>query len=184
MRYIAFFLEEESAQELLKGLLPRLLPSGVEPRYIVFEGKSDLESQLAGKLRGWRLPETRFVVLRDKDSADCREVKERLRALCIAAGKTETLVRIACHEIESWYLGDLSAVERAFEIKGIAKQQGKSKYRDPDKIAAPVQELRKITRDAYQKVSGSRSIGPLLSPEENLSHSFKVFVQGIQKLLK
>ena len=110
MTTVVFFLEEPSAQEMLQGFLPWLLPAAVSVRYIPFDGKSDLERQLVRKLRGWRMPETRFVVLRDKDSADCIDTKARLVALCQQAGKPETLVRIACHEIESWYLGDLAAV--------------------------------------------------------------------------
>lgn len=40
MKYLVCFLEETSAKEMLKGILPRLLPDDIEPRYIVFEGKS------------------------------------------------------------------------------------------------------------------------------------------------
>ncbi len=41
MTTYAFFLEELSAAEMLKGLLPRLLPADADTRYIVFEGKQD-----------------------------------------------------------------------------------------------------------------------------------------------
>ncbi len=41
MRTLVFFLEEASAREMLKGLLPRFLPSDVESRFVVFEGKQD-----------------------------------------------------------------------------------------------------------------------------------------------
>jgi hypothetical protein len=58
------------------------------------------------------LPDSFFVVLRDQDSGDCLEIKERLMALCGRAGKEDALVRIACRELESFYLGDLKAVER------------------------------------------------------------------------
>jgi len=49
---LVFFLEEPSAREILKGLLPRLLPPDVEPRFVVFEGKQHLDKQLVKKLRG------------------------------------------------------------------------------------------------------------------------------------
>ena len=52
MRTLVFFLEEPSAREMLKGLLPRFLPPDVESRFVVFEGKQDLEKQLEKKLRG------------------------------------------------------------------------------------------------------------------------------------
>lgn len=51
-------------------------------------------------------------MLRDKDSGDCVETKNRLAGICRDAGKPNALIRIACHELESWYLGDLSAVEQ------------------------------------------------------------------------
>lgn len=51
MTTYAFFLEELSAAEMLKGLLPRLLPADADTRYIVFEGKQDLEKNLEKKLK-------------------------------------------------------------------------------------------------------------------------------------
>jgi hypothetical protein len=55
MNELVFFLEEESAKALLEQIFPLLIPSGsqVHPRFIVFEGKQDLEKQLPNKLRGF-----------------------------------------------------------------------------------------------------------------------------------
>ena len=92
MSEVVFFLEEASAAAMLQGVLPRLLPAGAVPRFISFSGKSDLERQLVGKLRGWQTPDTRFVVLRDKDAGDCVATKVRLGALC-AAARVEELGR-------------------------------------------------------------------------------------------
>lgn len=154
------FLEEPSAREMLKGLLPRLLlPEGPIPRYVVFEGKQDLEKGLPGKLRGWKAPDTLFVVLRDKDNGDCLRIKNRLAEICRDAGKPNALIRIACHELESWYLGDLAAIEQGLGIHGLSRHQMKEKYRDPDRLANPVQELQRLTGNRYRKVSGSRDLG-------------------------
>ena len=183
MTTLVFFLEEPSAQEMLQGFLPRLLPAAVTVRYVPFEGKSDLERQLVRKLRGWRTPETRFVVLRDKDSADCKDIKARLVALCQQAGKPETLVRIACHRIESWYLGDLAAVEAGLEVPGLAERQAKAKYRAPDRLGNAAQELLRLTGGRYQKVGGSRAIGPHLRTDGNRSESFNAFVSGLLRVL-
>ena len=65
MKTIVFFLEEPSAREMLLGLLPRLLPDEIKPRFVIFQGKQDLEKQLEKRLRGWQLPDSIFVVLRD-----------------------------------------------------------------------------------------------------------------------
>lgn len=183
MTTVVFFLEEESAKAMLQGVLPRLLPEDVVPRIISFEGKSDLEKQLEGKLRGWRTPNTCFVVLRDKDGGDCVAARAKLQGLCAAAGKPDVLVRIACHELESWYIGDLDAVETGLAIPGIAAKQAKAKYRNPDTVANAAEEMKKLTDNQYQKVAGSRAIGLHLKLEGNRSHSFNKFVSGVRRLL-
>lgn len=183
MSELVFLLEEASAQAMLEGLLPRLLQDCPPVRYIVFEGKQDLEKQLVRRLSNYLVPGARFVVLRDKDSADCRKVKENLVNLCEKAGKANTLVRIACHQLESWYLGDLAAVERGLQIAGLAAKQGKSKYRTPDGLANAADELTKLTSGRYQKIRGSRAIGPHLDPSNTRSCSFAVFISGIKTLL-
>lgn len=183
MTQLVLFLEEPSACEMLKSLLPRLLPSDLSFRCVVFEGKQDLEKRLPGKLRGWKAPDTHFVVLRDKDNGDCMLVKDKLTRICLSEGKPETLVRVACHELESWYLGDLVAVEKGLGIDGLARYQGRAKYRSPDRLANPVQELQRLTGNRHQKVSGSRRIGPHLSLTSNASHSFSIFVSGIRKVI-
>lgn len=181
---IVFFLEEPSAKEMLAGILPRLLPEYIGFRSIVFEGKQDLEKQLPKKLRAWQQPNCRFIVVRDKDSADCEVVKQKLQGICNAAGKPNTLVRIACHELESWYLGDLQAVETGLSIKGLAKKQQQQKYRDPDRLANPKQELKIITENTYQQIAGSRRIAPYMKIEGNCSVSFNVFLMGVKRLIK
>lgn len=183
MSELVFFLEEPSAQAMLEGLLPRLLPEITKVRYVVFEGKQDLEKQILRRLRGYRSPGSKFVILRDQDSADCQLVKAGLTQKCREAGRSDTLVRIACHELESWYLGDLAAVETALQIRGLSASQNGAKYRRPDGVARAAEELSKLTKGVYQKILGSRAIGPLLDPENTRSHSFKVFITGLQTLV-
>ncbi|MBF0161828.1 MAG: DUF4276 family protein [Magnetococcales bacterium] len=179
---LVLFLEEESAKALLQALLPRLFP-GQEFRYVVFEGKQDLEKQLSKRLRGWQAPEAcRFVVLRDKDASDCHLTKERLQALCRAGGKEGVLVRIACRELESWYLGDLKAVEGALGSDSVAARQSGRKYRDPDRLENPLQELVRLV-PTYQKIAGSRAMGQCMELQNNTSRSFNVFMEGIRRLL-
>ncbi len=104
--------------------------------------------------------------------------------ICRDAGKPDVLARIPCHELESWHLGDLNAVEQGLGVPGLAKKQKRAKYRNPDLIANPVQELQRLTNERYQKIAGSRAIGPHLSPDANRSHSFTVFVSGLQRLVR
>ncbi len=182
MNLIVFFLEERSAREMLNGLLPRILPEDVEHRLIVFEGKQDLEKNLVRRLRGWQRPKTHFVVMRDQDFGSCHEVKRNLAELCRQAGKPRALIRIACRELESFYLGDLKAVEKGLELNNLSTRQLKAKYRAPDLLQNPANELKKLTNHQYQKISGSRAIGPFLSLSGNRSRSFRTLVRGIQTM--
>jgi len=182
MKNLVCFLEESSAEEMLKGVLPRLLSGDIEYTYIVFDGKQDLEKQLVRKLKGWLKPDSVFLVMRDQDSADCKAIKKRLKNLCREAGKPKALVRIACRELESFYFGDLNAVEKGLGLSVVAKHHKKSKYRNPDSIINSGNELEKLTGNEYQKVMGSRSIAPYLSLDNNASHSFNVLLSGIRKL--
>lgn len=185
MPTLVFFLEEPSAREMLEGVLARLLPEIVEVRYVVFEGKQDLEKQLERRLKGWMLPDTSFIVMRDQDSGDCVKIKDNLAELCRRAGKPDALVRIACHELESFYLGDFPAIEKGLKLSGLVKREaGKSKFRDPDRLGNPSEELYKVTKKQYQKVLGSRAIGPHLSLEGNRSTSFNALLTGISRLLR
>ena len=184
MRELVFLFEEESAKAMLRGLLPRLLDPQVQPRLIVFEGKHDLEKQMVKRMRGFVNPHARFIVLRDHDSApDCRVVKAKLLQLCGEAGREATsLVRIACHELEAFYLADLQAVEAALGLTGLARRQNAARFRHPDRLESPSSELVKLTRGIYQKVSGSRQIGPRLDVDNPRSASFKNLIAGVQRL--
>ncbi|NVK18522.1 MAG: DUF4276 family protein [Methylocystaceae bacterium] len=181
MSQLVCFLEEPSAREMLKGLLPKVLPENTYVQYVVFEGKQDLEKRLPKRLKNWQIPDTKFLVLRDQDSGNCKTIKENLVKKCADAGKPQTVVRIACHELESFYLGDLKAVAQAIGPAEVQKMQTKSKFRKPDELANPAEELKKLAPE-YQKVSGSRAIGPLLDIQHNTSDSFNILVKAITKL--
>ncbi|MDO8841394.1 DUF4276 family protein [Methanocalculus sp.] len=184
MRSLVFFLEEASAEEMLKGLLPRILPADISPRFIVFEGKQDLEKQIIRKMKGWNTPDTLFVVMRDQDGGDCIAIKESLVQKCIDARHGDALVRIACHELESFYLGDPDAVKKGLGIRKLHGLRGKSGYENPDLVDQPSRVLMKLTKYQYQKIGGSRAIGPYLAVDgSNSSHSFNVLIRGILELI-
>lgn len=184
MSEIVFLLEEVSAREFLKQLLPRVLPADREIpyRFIVFEGKQDLDRQIERRIRGYLNPQARFIVLRDQDNADCLELKRELSRRCGAAGRADVIIRIACRELESFYLGDLAAVEAAFGIRGLARRQNERKFREPDRLGSPSRELERLTTRRYHKVSGSRAIAAHLRLEESRSRSFGHLVDAIRRV--
>ncbi len=180
-KMLVFLLEEPSMRELLNVLLPQLLPQNIEFKLITHKGKQHLEKSIPNRLRQWKTPHTYFIVVRDQNSDDCVKLKQRLKHLCQQAGRTDTLIRIVCHELEAWFLGDLAAVEKAFQIKRLAKQQEKKKFRNPDHLTNASQELDRLVKN-YEKLSGAIAIAPHLNLINNRSHSFQVFIKGVQKL--
>jgi len=180
---LVFLLEERSAGAMLGSLLPRLIGNEIACRMIPFEGKQDLEKHLVRRVRGYHNANARFIVLRDQDSGDCMVLRQRLMDLCDQSGKRRAcLVRIACTELEAFYLADLAAVEAALDLDGLAKQQCGRKLRTADRLANPSQELRKLTRGKYQKIAGSRGIGKHLDLDNERSPSFLNLIRGIRRM--
>lgn len=184
MRELVFLLEELSARAFLETLLPRLLHEGVAHRLIPFKGKQDLQKQLARKIRSYQNPNARFIVVQDQDSfADCRDLKSRLMVLCEESGRVEEcLVRIACKELETFYLADLQAVEQALDVRGIATKQRSEKFRMPDRLGSPSKELKTLTNNRYEKVAGSRKMGQHLCISNDRSPSFRNLIAGIRRM--
>lgn len=181
MRQLVFLVEEMSMKIVLDALLPYIVPESISFITIPHEGKSDLQKSIPIKLRSWRQEGVKFVIVHDKDSCDCKELKKHLMELCRQAGRPETLVRIVCSSLESWYLGDLKAVGDAYGILNISRLMYKAKFREPDKLENAEQELRRIV-ETYQKISGAKSISYYMDIERNVSHSFKVFIEGIKRV--
>jgi hypothetical protein len=181
---VIFLLEEPSMKELLDGLLPRLVPGWRTPQHfqcVPHEGKSDLDRSIPRKLKAWLEPGVRFVVVRDNDNADCSVVKQRLVRACIEAGRPDTLVRLVCQELESWYLADLAALAAAFPGQKVDTPALRKRFADPDRRPKPSQDLALIAR-GFQKRSGARAMAPLLDPANSRSASFKAFCSGVERI--
>lgn len=177
---VVFLLEEPSMKGFLNLVLPRVAP---QLRFVLVahEGKSDLVGSFPRKLRAWRTPGARFVVVHDQDNADCRALKSSLRALIPEFQREHTLIRIACRELESWILGDFQALATAFDMPDIAGLSSRQKYRDPDKLGNPAEELRKLI-PSYQKISGAQRVAGNIGLDNNTSRSFQVFLQAVRRL--
>jgi hypothetical protein len=180
MSRVVFLLEERSMKVLLEGLLPRLMPN-LPFLCVAHEGKQDLEKSIPRKLRAWGEPGVAFVVVRDSDGRDCMQVKRHIASLCVDAGRADTLVRIACQELEAWYFGEPDALAQAYGRPALGEISGKVKYRDSDAIQKPSAELETLVPE-FQKVSGARRLGTVLSEAGNRSHSFHVFLDGVRRL--
>jgi len=179
MSRLVFLLEEPSMKEFLNGFLPRLIP---DLRYLCIphEGKSDLEGSMRKKLRGWHEPDVHFFVVRDNDGADCAAIKERLSTICRDAFHPDTTIRVACQELEAWYLGHPDALAAAYDNSAISAALRKRKFREPDHLQSPSRELQRIV-PGFKKIDAARRMGTrmTLNPATSTSHSFRVFVAGV-----
>lgn len=171
-------------KELLEGLLPRIVP-GLIPNQtflcVTHDGKSDLERSVPRKLRAWREPGVRFVVVRDNDGGDCLALKASLLATCRQAGRDDTLVRIVCQELEAWYFGEPEALAEAFEGRDLSRLPRQARWHDPDALPRPAQLLAELVPE-FQKLSGARRLASRLTRERNRSPSFHAFVDGVTRL--
>jgi hypothetical protein len=180
MTRLVFMLEEPSMKALLEILLPRLFP-GLNMLCIAHEGKSDLEKSIPRKLKNWKVPGDRFVVVRDADGTNCKVLKGALAALCQEAGRPCTLVRIVCQELEAWYFGQPEGLAAAFGDASLRTRGSRAKFRNPDTIVQPAKQLSGLFPE-FQKVSGARRMAGHLSYSRNVSASFKAFIEGVARV--
>lgn len=178
---IVFLLEEPSMKEVLNVLLPQILPHDVLFQLVPHQGKSDLRKSIPNKLRNWNEPDVKFVVLQDQDLSDCRDLKQDLKTLC-DENRIGVQVCIACKELEAWYLGDLSAVERAYDIN---LNKARTKFKIPDAVDSPKERLYELLRDkGHSQISGARRIAAHMNVSGNISESFNFFVSKVRKMAR
>ena len=182
---LIFLVEEPSMKVLLDGLLPRLFPGwqkGTHFMCVPHEGKSDLDRSVPRKLKEWKVPGDRFVIVRDNDNADCVAIKARYVSVCGACGRPESPVRLVCQELESWYLGDLWAMAQAFAQPNLDTPGHRKRFANPDGWQKPSVEVGRLVA-GFGKVAGARSMAVYLQAcEQNRSTSFKAFTIGVRRV--
>jgi hypothetical protein len=148
---LVFLLEEPSMKNVLEILLPKIIPHE-SPRAIEYSlhshsGKSELKKSIPKKIKifgrqhSYNEPVI-VVILHDQHSHDCVSLKHELVELCRSSGNYPFLIRIVCKELESWYLGDMEAIEKAYP--GFKSQKYKNKRKFPNPVTA-------MLRMNYQK---------------------------------
>lgn len=183
------FTEEPSAKNVFEILLSKLLPEDVAFRIYPHQGKQDLERALRTSLPSIsKIPGSKILITRDQDSADCLEVKNTISSLLKGNCKCEYYIRIVCKELESWFLGDLDAVQSAYPRFKPAQHIGKADLRHVDQITTPNKYLLRIIpeysgRATLPKLEVSESIAPFLSLDRNRSSSFNHTVTAIKNLV-
>lgn len=186
MKRLEFLLEESSMANVLKVVLPKILPSGYRLNINYFlvphAGKSDLQKSIPHKIkafRGYHEP-VMLIVLHDQHTDDCKRLKRKITQLFERNGvpASSHLIRIVCRELESWYLGDMNAIEKAYPAFKASRYKNKARFRIPDNCHA-YEELSRMIRN-FQKGQASKLIAPYLNIADNDSDSFKQFVSGLK----
>lgn len=197
--HIEFFLEEPSAAEALRYILPKIFSDDVSFDFLIFEGKHYLLHNLSTLLKGyqWIPDDWRIMVLIDEDREDCHQLKERLETAAREAGLVtksralpnssfQVVNRLAIEELEAWFFGDIEALHEAYP-RVPKNLQDQAKYRDPDAIRGGTHEaLEHILKRAnyykgnLPKREVAQNIAQHMVPSRNRSKSFQVFVEGLK----
>jgi hypothetical protein len=194
-------VEEPSAEETMKHLLPKIVGSRAEAKVINMRNKSRLLKDLPSRLRAYRQridngENLRIVVLVDRDQDDCEALKQRLEDMARdakLATKTQTdenerffvVNRIVVEELESWFIGDTAALREAFPSLP-QKFPGNFSNADNGGTWERLHRFLKkngIYRSSYPKIDAARKIAPHIDPDRNRSRSFRQFCSGVEALL-
>ena len=192
MDRLEFLVEEPSAAEILKAILPQILPTSwvINENYFirVHEGKRDLQKSIPHKIRAFSnwSQSVGVIILHDQDDNDCKKLKSDLVDLCSTYTKNKKppfLIRIACHELESWYFGDMNALSAVFPNFKPNNYKNKNKYKKPDdNCLHPKKELKRILGD-YSQIQVAKEMGAKMDINKNSSESFNQFVTGVQRFV-
>jgi Domain of unknown function (DUF4276) len=185
---IEILTEEQSMVFFLRELLPLILPTEYQVDVNCFirshEGKTDLLRSVPRKLRAYPnfgYP-VKLMIIHDQDANDCKILKAKILSLCKKQKTVPVVVRIACKELENWYLGDLKAIESLYPRSKASLLISKSKYRVPDDLNG-FEEISSLTND-FSKTRAAREIVQYMDIKNNRSKSFNQFILGLEKLLK
>jgi Domain of unknown function (DUF4276) len=185
---IEILTEEKSMELFLMGLLPRLLPEGYQLGVNCFirthDGKSHLQKSIPLKMKAFQQFPTpvKVLIVHDQDSNDCLILKSKLLSLAVQGSQQiPVVVRIACRELENWYLGDFESLGQLYTEVKAGKYAQKSKYRNPDSVFG-AQELKALSRN-FSKSEAARALGTTICIESNRSPSFRQLVSGLHKLI-
>ena len=197
--FIKFFLEELSAEEALKHLLPKILTDDVNYEFHTFQGRDEMLIELPKRLKGekWIPNDWRIIVLIDEDRRGCHELKAYLEKAVHDAGFVtkssadpnedfQVVNRIAIEELEAWFFGDVEALRAAYP-KIPKNLQSKARFRNPDTIQGGTYEAlrdllieKKYYRERIPKTTVAQRIAQHMEPNRNRSKSFQVFVEGLK----
>lgn len=194
-------VEEPSAEEAMKHLLPKIVGTRARIKVINMRNKSRLLRDLSARLRAYRKridhgEDLRIVVLLDRDQDDCETLKKDLEDMARGAklttktypgsdGRFVVVNRIVVEELESWFIGDTEALRKAFP-RLPRNFPGNFANADNGGTWERLHRFLKkngIYRSSYPKIEAARKIAPHIDPDRNCSRSFQQFRLGVEAVL-
>jgi hypothetical protein len=186
---IHIFTEEASIKSVFDIILPKILPENISFSIYKHQGKRDLEKAIAKAVPSIsKMPDSKILIVMDQDNADCKAVKKHIiDDLINGHCHCSYFVRIVCRELESWFLGDLGAVGKAYTRFKATEHSHKTELKDVDYITTPHKYLCKIIpeysrRETLPKIETASKIAPFMNLENNKSKSFNHTIDAIKKL--
>ncbi|BBM88895.1 hypothetical protein COTS27_00582 [Spirochaetota bacterium] len=185
------FVEGASDQKFLKILIKNIKGKSNKKTKIdclSLGSYGKLKSKIKKRIQNMQSSDNNFLIMIDQDKSDCRERKNEIsQEVKIDKNKraTKVKIRVACRQLESFYLGDLNAVKEGLNIrsKKLLQRKTKKPFSNPDDITNPLEELKKLTGSKSKNIL-SKAITPYLKIDgTNKSHSFNVLVTAIEHLL-
>jgi len=184
---IIFLVEDYSMRKFLEGILPRLGFTADAFEIKHHQGKEDLLGNLTQVIPTLSKRAKHIVVLIDQDRQDCIQLKQKLKEK-VAWCACDYTLRIACYELESWFLGDLDAITQCSERFRLKHFQNKQKYQQTDNIVKPSTDIETIVPDwktlysSKPKFAEKMSQFIALEPEQNRSCRFSIFLKTLYEL--
>ena len=199
--HAAIFVEDVSTAETVTVLLSRLLADYPEhtDQVVPFGGKQRMLGQLRGRF--YTLARARYadrvIVVIDQDTEDCEQLKRRIYEDAVSAGlvyrnqptsESVLRIRIAMTELESWFIGDPSAVRAAYP-RLTERDLRLQRNQHPDTLPDAWEWLeRRLTQRRYfprgmRKVEAANAIATHLNltPDANTSQSFRLFLRTLRE---
>jgi Domain of unknown function (DUF4276) len=193
--HIEFLVEEPSTEVALKFIVPKIIGDTHTLKIHNFQNKDRLLKRLPERMKSYAkfLPDDwRIVILVDEDRSDCQELKRKLCDASSVVTKHKgniVLHRIAVEELESWFIGDVTAIRSEYEKIPVSLSQ-QAKFRNPDIIKGGTwEQLDKILKKygyetGLQKIDFAEKVSPHMDVDNNLSRSFQIFRDGLRSIVK
>ncbi|MEH1853864.1 MAG: DUF4276 family protein [Nostoc sp.] len=193
--HIEFLVEEPSTEVALNFIVPKIIGDTHTLKIHNFQNKDRLLKRLPERMKAYANlvhDDWRIVILVDEDRCDCQELKRKLCDASSVVTKHKgniVLHRIAVEELESWFIGDVTAIRAEYEKIPVSLSQ-QAKFRNPDTIKGGTwEQLDKILKKygyetGLQKINFAEKVSPHMDVENNLSRSFQIFRDGLRSIVK